>query len=71
MSSIVPPAKALVTGANGYIAAWVVRTLLEQGYNVIGTVRSTSKGEHLKRLFSAYNDKFELAVIEDITKVST
>jgi nucleoside-diphosphate-sugar epimerase len=71
MPSINPPAKALVTGANGYIAAWIVQTPLEQGYNVLGTVRSASKGEHLKRLFSAYGDKFELAVVEDITKVRT
>jgi nucleoside-diphosphate-sugar epimerase len=30
----------LVTGANGYIATHIVDTLLDQGYNVRGTVRS-------------------------------
>ncbi|KAL3681254.1 hypothetical protein R1sor_024210 [Riccia sorocarpa] len=29
-----------VTGANGYIAAWVVKLLLERGYTVRGTVRN-------------------------------
>ena len=70
MSPVPAPAKALVTGANGYLAAWVVRTLLEQGYAVpVGTVRSASKGEHLKRIFASYGDKFSIAVVEDITKV--
>ncbi|TFY66463.1 hypothetical protein EVG20_g4630 [Dentipellis fragilis] len=68
MSPVPAPAKVLVSGANGYIAAWVVRTLLEQGYAVRGTVRAASKGDHLKKIFSSYGDKFELAVVEDITK---
>lgn len=69
MSPVPAPAKALVTGANGYIAAWVVRTLLEQGYAVLGTVRTASKGEHLRKIFASHGDKFEIAVVEDITKV--
>jgi nucleoside-diphosphate-sugar epimerase len=64
-----PGAKVLVTGANGYIAIWVVKTLLEQGYAVRGTVRSSEKGNHLLSMFKKYGDKFELAVVEDITKV--
>lgn len=62
--------KVLVTGANGYIAVWVVRRLLEQGYSVRGTVRSESKGTHLKEIFKEYGDKLEIVVVEDITKVS-
>lgn len=31
------PAKVLVTGASGFIAAQVCRTLLEKGYSVVGT----------------------------------
>ncbi|KAJ4473047.1 hypothetical protein J3R30DRAFT_3514321 [Lentinula aciculospora] len=35
MPKVIPNgSKVLVTGANGYIAAWVVRTLLEKGYAV-------------------------------------
>ena len=69
MAPVLAHDKALVTGANGYIAALVVRTLLEQGYSVLGTVRSASKGEHLKRTFASYGDKFGIAVVEDITQV--
>ena len=41
--------KVLVTGANGYIASWIVLTLLQQGYSVRGTVRTAEKGEGLKQ----------------------
>ena len=70
MPAVPAPAKALVTGANGYIAVWVVRKLLEDGYSVVGTVRSAAKGEHLTKLFAEYGAKFEVAVVPDITAVS-
>ncbi|KAG7439978.1 NAD(P)-binding protein [Guyanagaster necrorhizus] len=60
-------AKVLVSGANGYIAIWVVRTLLERGYSVRGTVRSAEKGRHLLDIFKGYGDKIEVVVVEDIT----
>lgn len=69
MPAVAPPAKALVTGANGFVAVWVVRALLEEGYSVVGTVRSASKGEYLKRKFSSFGDKFEVKVVENITAV--
>ncbi|KAJ6596330.1 hypothetical protein DFH09DRAFT_905482 [Mycena vulgaris] len=59
--------KVLVSGANGYIA-WVVRTLLEEGFSVRGAVRSFDKGKHLSELFAPYGDKFELIVVPDITQ---
>ena len=61
--------KVLVTGANGFIAIWVVKKLLDKGYSVRGTVRSESKGTHLKEVFKEHGDKFEVVVVEDITKV--
>lgn len=69
MVAIPPPAKVLVTGANGYLAVWVVKKYLEAGYSVRGTVRSLSKSAFLKDKFGHYgNDRFELVVVEDITK---
>ncbi|KAF8999637.1 hypothetical protein BDQ17DRAFT_1360724 [Cyathus striatus] len=56
-----------VSGANGYVAIWVVRTLLERGHSVRGTVRSASKGKYLEEYFKSYGDKFELVIVEDIT----
>lgn len=69
MPALKAPAKVLVSGANGFVAIWVVRTLLENGYAVRGTVRSESKGGHLKDIFKEYGDKLELIVVSDITTV--
>ena len=68
MVAISPPAKVLVTGANGYLATWVVKKYLEAGYSVRGTVRSLSKSAFLNEKFAQYGDRFELVVVEDITK---
>ncbi|CUA76400.1 one of five C, albicans genes similar to a set of S. cerevisiae reductase-like genes, including stress-induced methylglyoxal reductase GRE2 (YOL151W) [Rhizoctonia solani] len=54
MPFIQSPAKILLTGANGYYAVYVIKDLLERGYNVIGTVRSEPKGEDLVKLFSSH-----------------
>jgi len=67
MPTVQPGSKVLVTGANGFIAMWVVRTLLEKGYAVRGTVRSLEKGQHLTDTFKKYGEKFELVVVKDIT----
>jgi len=57
--------KVLVSGASGFIAVWVVKRLLEEGYSVRGTVRSKSKGDFLSKLFG---NKFEYVIVEDISK---
>ncbi|KIJ56201.1 hypothetical protein M422DRAFT_219369 [Sphaerobolus stellatus SS14] len=68
MPSVQPLSKVLVTGASGFIAAWVVKTLLDQGFSVRGTVRSASKGDYLTDLFKDHKDRFEYVVVEDIAK---
>lgn len=60
--------KVLVTGANGYVAIWIIKTLLEKGYSVWGTIRSDSKAAHVRSLFASYGDKFELVAVNDFTK---
>lgn len=72
MTVVSSPSKILVTGANGYVAAWLVRLLLEQGYTVRGTVRSADKAKHLVEYFEKRgfgSDKFEVVIVDDITKV--
>ncbi|RLV95735.1 putative NADPH-dependent methylglyoxal reductase GRP2 [Spathaspora sp. JA1] len=56
-----------VSGANGFIAQHIVKQLLEKGYNVVGTVRSASKGEDLKKL--TQSEKFSYEVVPDIGAV--
>ncbi len=58
-----PHPKALVTGANGFIATWIVQVLIDRGYTVVGTVRSVSKGTFMKQKFG---DQFEFAVVGDL-----
>lgn len=68
MPTVGPGAKVLVTGANGYIAMWVVRRLLERGYSVRATVRSEQKGAYLVDYFKSYGNKLEVVTVEDIEK---
>ncbi|KAJ7057712.1 NAD(P)-binding protein, partial [Mycena amicta] len=58
----------LLSGANGFIAAWVDRSLLEKGFFVRGTVRSEAKSTPLRKEFASYGDKFEVVVVPDIAK---
>ncbi|KZV94640.1 NAD(P)-binding protein [Exidia glandulosa HHB12029] len=67
MPAVSAPAKVLVTGATGYIAAHVVHAYLAAGFSVIGTVRSAPRGDYLVNLFNAeFPGKFEYALVSDI-----
>lgn len=57
----------LVTGANGFIAAHVVRNLLENNYHVRGTVRSEASAEDVRKLHSAYADQFSVVIVPNMT----
>lgn len=69
MPAVPAGSKILVTGANGFVAMWVVRTLLQSGYRVRGTIRSDDKGDFIKQYFSEFGDKLELSTVPDIEKV--
>ncbi|KAH9855672.1 D-lactaldehyde dehydrogenase [Lenzites betulinus] len=66
MPAITPESKVLVTGANGYVGMWVVRTLLEHGFLVRAVVRAAARGDFVKSTFSSYGDRLELVVVPDI-----
>lgn len=56
-SKVIDPAvPVLVTGASGYIGSWIVRTLLEGGYTVRGTVRNPQKASGLEHLHTLSED---------------
>ena len=71
MPSVNKGSKVLVSGANGYIAMWVARTLLERGFTVRGTVRTEEKGKFMIEYFNSlkYKDRFEVVIVDDIVKV--
>ncbi|RLV96330.1 putative NADPH-dependent methylglyoxal reductase GRP2 [Spathaspora sp. JA1] len=54
-----------VSGANGYIAQHIIKQLLAKSYQVIGSVRSQSKGDDLVSLVN--NDNFSYVVIPSIS----
>ncbi|CAA7269675.1 unnamed protein product [Cyclocybe aegerita] len=70
MPTVPQGGKVLVSGANGYIAMWTVKILLERGYRVRGTVRSADKGKFMSDYFAklGYAEAFEFAIVEDIVK---
>ena len=71
MPAVQTPSTVLVTGASGFIAAWVVKSFLDQGFSVVGTVRSAAKGRYLEDMFrSEYAGKFRYTIVQDIAKVS-
>ena len=66
-------ATVLVTGGSGYIASWVVKYLLEEGYTVRATVRnlrSEDKVAHLKAMEREYSGKLQLFEADLLTEGS-
>ena len=65
--------KVLVTGANGYVGVWVVKLLLERGYQVRGAVRTKEKGEALVKIIKdkvpTHAENFEFVIVADLTAV--
>lgn len=54
-----PGAKVLVTGASGYIAAHIIKILLESGYKVRGTVRDPTNAQKCKPIKDLVPSKVE------------
>lgn len=69
MPTIVPPSKVLVTGANGFLAAWIIQTLLKRGYSVRGVVRSEARSKYLCDRFRAEveNGSLEFTIVSNMT----
>lgn len=55
----------LVSGASGYVALHTVQELIKKGYTVVGSVRSTEKGEYTKKA-SGNSDKFSYEIVKDL-----
>ncbi|KAH9896118.1 NAD(P)-binding protein [Cubamyces lactineus] len=72
MPAISPQDTVLVTGANGYMGQWAIRTLLEPGYIVHGAARTTEKAQAMSawiaRELPTYTSRFEMFVVPDIAK---
>lgn len=62
------PETVLISGATGFIATHTVQQLLESGYIVVGSVRSTEKGETLKKQLN--NPNFSYEIVKEIESES-
>ena len=63
MQSVNKEMPVLVTGASGYIASWLVKQLLEDGFTVHGTVRNPGASEkvaHLEAMGKEHPGKLKL-----------
>ncbi|KAK7036570.1 hypothetical protein VNI00_011503 [Paramarasmius palmivorus] len=56
----------LVTGANGYIASWIVGLLLKKGYTVRAAVRNESRGQQLADTYHTYGRQLQLFPVGDM-----
>ncbi|KAF1814755.1 NAD(P)-binding protein [Eremomyces bilateralis CBS 781.70] len=60
-------ARVLLTGGSGFIAAYLLDQLLEKGYSIVTTVRSSEKGEKILKEHAKYGkDKLDYVIVEDI-----
>ncbi|UJR13001.1 hypothetical protein I4U23_000027 [Adineta vaga] len=58
----------LVTGANSFIAGWIIKYLLEKGYHIRGTVRSETKAQQvLDSIQKDYQNRISFVYINDIS----
>jgi nucleoside-diphosphate-sugar epimerase len=57
----------LVTGANSFVAAHVIDTLISQGHTVTGSVRRNSAGEAVLKEHPEWQGKLDFIEIEDYT----
>ena len=69
LSNVETNSTILVTGANGFIATWLVGDLLKKGYNVRAAVRTEAKGKNLLENYGSYGDKLKIFAVGDIKKV--
>lgn len=64
MPAVNAPAKVMVTGASGFVAAWVIKNLLDEGYVVRGTLRSIGKAKHYNNIFKKEVEEARLEFVE-------
>ncbi|CAN6984670.1 unnamed protein product [Brassica rapa subsp. trilocularis] len=59
-----PKGKVCVTGASGFLASWLVKRLLLEGYEVIGTVRDPGNEKKLAHLWKLEGAKERLKLVK-------
>ena len=67
-----PGSLVLLTGINGHVASCIALRLLERGYRVRGTVRSSKKGKYIQEVLKRFGNNLEIVEVgADISKPGT
>lgn len=61
----------LLTGANSFVAAHIIDSLIKAGHHVTGTVRRAASGDAVQTLHPEWKDSFDTVVVGDITDESS
>lgn len=66
------PQLILLTGASGFVAAHVLNSLLQHGYDVRGTVRSEASASKVRKthshLLNGDDSRLSFAIVQDVAK---
>ncbi|KAH8885261.1 NAD(P)-binding protein [Thozetella sp. PMI_491] len=60
--------RVLVTGGSGFIAAHILKVLLERGHSVVTTVRSEAKGTKILTSLGVLRERLRFVVVDDIAR---
>jgi len=55
----------LMTGANSFVGAHVINSLIAAGHKVVGTVRRDGLAEQLFALHPEWKDQLEIIIVKD------
>jgi nucleoside-diphosphate-sugar epimerase len=58
--------RTLVTGANAFVAAPILASLINHGHTVIGSVRREEAGDAILKAHPEWDGKFDYTVVKDL-----
>ncbi|KAK5214439.1 hypothetical protein LTS03_004102 [Exophiala xenobiotica] len=63
--------KVFLTGANGFLATHILKDLVEESFDVVGTVRSQAKADDVFFAHPEFASKVKLVAVPDMSKAGT
>jgi len=58
--------RTLLTGANSFVGAHVINSLIAAGHDIVGTIRRESLIEEIYSLHPEWKEKLQLIVVKDL-----